>query len=156
MYLQVFKLEKCIFWRGGKKLEKRSSAHWLKVWLYILGLLASIAPSSGILWPYTNISYPSHKHLLASIISRCPWREQRSEMIIFIPGRLHGKLGNEPARERECSFHESLVPTLPSLPFFPQSRPLGRFLSCHGYPGFLRVPSSSHHCDGWLRVRAQA
>lgn len=77
-------------------------------------------------------------------------------MIIFIPGRLHGKLGNEPARERECSFHESLVPTLPSLPFFPQSRPLGRFLSCHGYPGFLRVPSSSHHCDGWLRVRAQA
>lgn len=46
----------------------------------------------------------SGKHLLLSIILLCPRREKRSEITVFIPGRLEGNLENEPAKERDPVF----------------------------------------------------
>lgn len=46
----------------------------------------------------------SGNHLLSSIILLCPWREKRSEIIVFIPGRREGNLGNEPTKERDPVF----------------------------------------------------
>lgn len=140
-----------------KDLEKPSSVRLLRVQMYILGLFSiTIAPSSGILWPYRTMSGNASCKHLSSIILLCLWREQRSEMIIFIPGRLQGNLGNEPAKKREPSFHGSLVPT--SYHF----QPLHRANTCLVFSAVMTdwrfpvlVTGSGHDCDGQLRFSAQ-
>lgn len=111
IYFQVFKLEKCRFFFFLQRLGKTFICTFTKGTNVSLGLLASLVPSSGILRSYRTMSgNASCKHLL-SIILLCLWRERRSEIIIFIPGRLQGNLGNEPAKKREPSCHGSLMPT---------------------------------------------
>lgn len=69
---------------------------------------------------------------------------------------LRGKFGNEPAKEREPSFRDSLMLTLLSLPSFTHSKHVTRLLSCHDGFAFAHMcGSSNHYCRGLLRLRAQ-
>lgn len=110
IYFQVFKLEKCrLFFlqRLGKTfLCTFTKGTNVLSWAFSI----TIVPPSAILWPYSTMSGNASCKHLSGIILLCLWRKQRSEILIFIPGRLQGNLGNEPAKKRESSCHGSWMP----------------------------------------------